>query len=162
MATDIAVAWWFAVLAGRLKFKDFKIGAKVATIKPQFFQNAPGVDIEVFAKPVILANPRSELVNELASDDVHKKVVSLVNRGSCETDVFGAAKAWNTHRCGCVFFTHVSIVSGIIDESKVFVNFFLQMDTFDVTVKERKIATPYKGASGYAPYEAARTRIPLG
>lgn len=119
MATDVAVARLLAVLVWCLEFKDFKVGAKVAAVKPEFLEDASRVNVEVFAEPVILANPRTELVDELASDDVHKKVVSLLDRPNGKADVFGASKAGDTHRCGCGFITHVSIIPRIGREGKV-------------------------------------------
>ena len=119
MATDVAVARLLAVLVWCLKFKDLKVGAKVAAVKPEFFEDASSVNVEVFTEPVILANPRTELVDELASDDVHKKVVSLLNRRNGKADMFGASKAGDTHRCGCGFIIHVSIIPRIGHERKV-------------------------------------------
>ena len=96
MPSHVAVARLVEILMGGLKLEYLEIWTKGAPIEAKFLECAPRVDVQVFCEPVIVPNPRSERVNEFATDDIDKEGVSLRNGGDGESDVFRTAEPRNS------------------------------------------------------------------
>jgi hypothetical protein len=137
MTANVAVARWFEVLARGFELKHLKVGAELAAVEAVLLEHAAWIDVEVFVKPVVIANPGAEFVDELAPDDVDKELVSLLNGRHGKAEVFCPTKAGDS-RCRHYFFiTHVSIIEQKTSKRKHIRRKLLQMDTFGNTVNGR-------------------------